>query len=51
MTGYCKVNKTLHWGYMETLRGEVKAELGMGMGRGQSVAECDGKEKRYSCKQ
>lgn len=28
MTGYCKVNITVHWGYMETLQGEVKAELG-----------------------
>lgn len=46
MTGYCKVNITLHWGCMETLQGEVKAELGnWGRGGGQSVAECDGKER------
>lgn len=52
MTGYCKVNITLHWGYMETLQGEVKAELGdWGRGWGQSVAECVGKGKRSSCKQ
>lgn len=28
MTGYCNVNITLHWRCMETLQGEVKAELG-----------------------
>lgn len=44
MTGYCKVNKTLHWGYMETLRGEVKAALGMGMG-GDLLPSATGKKR------
>lgn len=52
MTGCCKINIMLHWGCIETLQGEGKAVLrDWGREGGQSVAECNEKGKRFSCKQ